>query len=720
MVTIAALFVSCSTQEQQGKGQMTEAQIEQRIDEILPQLTLEEKAAMCHAQSKFSTPGVPRLGIPEIWWSDGPHGVRAEINWNDWGYSSWTNDSVTAFPALSALAATFNPELSYLYGVALGEESRYRKKNVILGPGLNIYRTPLNGRNFEYMGEDPYLTSVMAVPYIQGVQSTGTATSVKHFALNNQEVDRMSVNVKVSDRALREIYLPAFKAAIVRGHAWTIMGAYNKYQDEHCCSNKTLLMDILKGEWQFDGVVVSDWGGVHETDRSVVNGLDVEMGTYTNGLTSESKFSFDDYFLGRPYVNAIKCGKFTEKELDDKVRRILRLNLRTNNGWGNGRMTCDEHMKVAHDIAKEAVVLLKNETDVLPLNKDSELKIAVVGENAVRSLIKAGGSSELKPKYEVSPLEGIRNAFPKANVEQSLGYTSGMSVYGAVLPPRENQDSLRLAALKIAKEADIVIFVGGLNKSHEQDCEGGDRKDYLLPFGQNQLIEQLVEVNPKTIVVLTSGNAVAMPWIEKVPAVVQAWYLGSELGNVVGEVLNGTINPSGKLPFSYPVKLEDSAPHSFADAVVYPGVDKQEEYREDILIGYRWHDTKDIKPLFAFGYGLSYSQFEIKNISVNKTVSNLNISATVANMGSRDGAEVVQVYVGKNDSKVLRAVKELKGFKKVSLKSGEEQMVELEVPIESLAFYNEELKSWEIEKGGYTVYVGNSSDNVQPFDVNID
>lgn len=707
--------IACQPQSDQkcSNGKLSDAEIEARINEILPQLSIEEKSAMCHAQSKFSTPGVARLGIPELWWSDGPHGVRAEINWNDWGYAGWNNDSCTAFPALSALAATFNPDLAYIYGVALGEESRYRKKNVILGPGVNIYRTPLNGRNFEYMGEDPFLASTLVVPYIHGVQSTGTATSVKHYALNNQEDDRMGVNVQVSERALRELYLPAFKAAVVDGGAWTIMGSYNRYNNQHCCHNEILLMDILKKEWNFDGVVVSDWGGVHDTKEAARFGLDVEMGSFTNGLDAQlGNFSWDDYNLAKPYINAIKKGELPMSDLDDKARRILRLNFRTNNGWGPGRMTCPDHMKTAHDVAQEAVTLLKNEGAVLPLDPAKKLTIAVIGENATRTLVKAGGSSELKPKYEIAPLDGIRNEFPNANIEYATGYTSGPAFYGFAPAPKEDQAKLKAEAVELAQKADLVIYVGGLNKNYQQDCEGGDRTAYELPFNQDALISALADVNKNMVVVLASGNAYSMPWIDKVPAVVQAWYLGSESGNVVAEVLCGKINPSGKLPFSFPVKLEDSAPHSFNDPMVYPGVDHQEIYKEDILVGYRWHDTKGIKPLFPFGFGLSYTTFDVKDIKVSNTASNINVSANIANTGNVNGAEVLQVYVGKVDSKVARAQKELKGFQKLAVNKGASANANISIPVESLKFYNEETKAWELEKGKYVVYVGTSSADI--------
>lgn len=713
------LLVACN--EQKTMQTISDAEIEKRIDEIIPQLTLAEKVKLCHAQSKFSTFGVPRLGIPELWMSDGPHGVRAEIEWDTWNYAGWTNDSCTAFPALTALASTFNPDLAYQFGHALGEEALYRGKDIMLGPGVNIYRTPLNGRNFEYMGEDPYLASTLVVPYIKGVQDNGVATCVKHYALNNQETWRNFVDVELSDRALYEIYLPAFKAAVTEGHSWAIMGSYNLYRGQHCCHNKRLINDILKGEWNYDGVVITDWGGAHDTKEAAYNGLDIEMGTWTDGFASSKSSMYDNYYLANPFLEAIKSGEMPESLVDEKVRRILRLMMRTNMSErrGRGSLASEAHAQTALSVAQEAIVLLKNDNNILPIDPQTTMTIAVIGENATRSMCSAGGSSELKPKEELSPLDGIRKAFPKANIIHSMGYASGISMYGRVFPSPLNADSLTEAAIAVAKQADLVIYVGGLNKSHQQDCEDGDRQSLDLPFGQDELIVKITEVNPKIVAVFISGNAYAMPWIEKVPTVVQAWYLGSEAGLAIGNVLNGTVNPSGKLPISFPVQLADNAVHSFGETDVYPGnkdSNFKEEYKEGILVGYRWHDTKGIKPLFAFGYGLSYTTFEITNVDgVSAKLSenqNVNCKVTVKNTGKSDGAEVVQVYVGKKGSKVERATKELKGFQKVNLKAGEEKTIDIEIPVAKLAYYDETQSDWSVEKGEYEIYVGTSSDNI--------
>ena len=460
-------------------AKLTSIELDAKIDSIIKILTLEEKIAMTHAQSKFSTKGVARLGIPEIWMSDGPHGVREEISWDAWSHAEWTNDSITAFPALTALAATFNPKLSANYGASIGEEARYRNKDVLLGPGVNIYRTPMNGRNFEYMGEDPYLASKMVVPYIKGVQKNGVAACVKHFALNNQELWRNKINVELSDRALYEIYLPAFKAAVKEANVWSIMGAYNKVRGQYSCHNELLLNKILKTDWQFDGVVISDWSGAHTTEESAKYGLDMEMGTGTDGLGSTTANYYDNYYLAQPFLKAIEKGELSEDLLDDKVRRILRLMYRTNLSFNRplGKLNNKEHHDVALKVATEGIVLLKNEDNFFPIKDDKALTIAIIGENATRSMAPGGGSSELKPQFEISPLEGIRKRFTNAKIIHSMGYASGPSVYDQVIPSKLNQDSLYVEAIKAVKKADIVLFVGGLNKNHLQDCEGDDRKN---------------------------------------------------------------------------------------------------------------------------------------------------------------------------------------------------------------------------------------------------
>ena len=692
--------------------------IESRIKNALSLMTTDEKVALCHAQSKFSSAGVPRLGIPEIWMTDGPHGVREEILWDNWNHADWTNDSCIAFPALTCLASSFNPSLSMRYGVAIGEEARFRKKDVLLGPGVNIYRTPMNGRNFEYMGEDPFLASIMVVPYIHGVQQNGVAACVKHYALNNQETDRFEVDVKVSDRAMRELYLPAFKAAVIEGKVWSIMGAYNLLHGQHACHNDLLLNKILKGEWAFDGTVITDWGGAHNTMEAINNGLDIEMGTGTDGMTKGKKNAYEYYYLAKPYKDALKNGTADMKMLDDKASRILRLIFRTsmspNRPWGS--FVTKEHSEAARAVAEEGIVLLKNTANILPLDLKTIKNIAVIGENATRRLTEGGGSSELKVKYEISPLQGLINSIGKeVNIEYSLGYASGCSRYGSVVPSKLNADSLISAAVNLAKKSDVVIFVGGLNKNHTQDSEGGDRTEFNLPFGQDKLITELQKSNKKVIVILASGNAVAMPWVNDVPAIVQSWYLGSESGNAIASVLTGKVNPSGKLPFTFPVKLTDNAAHSFG-AISYPGVDKKIEYKDDILVGYRWHDTKKIVPLFPFGHGLSYTTFEYGKATTDKSTYNesdvIKLSFNLKNTGKVAGAESSQVYITQDKCSVLRPAKELKGFSKTVLQAGESKLVEITLPVKDWAFFNEKTQKWDLEAGNFTIQLGTSSSNI--------
>tara|TARA_R110001583_G_scaffold142294_1_gene294571 strand:- start:12809 stop:15031 length:2223 start_codon:yes stop_codon:yes gene_type:complete len=691
--------------------------LDKKIDSIISLLTLKEKVAMCHAQSKFSTPGVERLGIPEIWMSDGPHGVRGEINWDDWGYANWTNDSITAFPALTCLAATFNPKLSKNYGISVGEEARYRKKDVLLGPGVNIYRTPLNGRNFEYMGEDPYLASKMVVPYIKGVQQNGVAACVKHYALNNQELWRDHINVEVSERALYEIYLPAFKAAVEEGNVWSIMGAYNQFRGQHTTHHQLLMNKILKRDWLFDGVVISDWGSAHNTKESALYGLDMEMGTGTDGLTTSTKNAYDYYYLANPFLELLKKGEIDEAVLNDKVRRILRLMYRTNMNPNRtlGSINNQEHLDVAREIAQEGIVLLKNENSFFPIHPDKKLTIAVIGENATKSLTIGGGSSELKAKFEISPLQGLQERYKNATIIHAMGYASGPSTYGSVVASELDAEKLQNEAVEAASKADIVIFFGGLNKNHHQDCEGGDREEFGLPFGQNELLDKLLKVNKNLGVVLVSGNAVEMPWLLKVNAVMQTWYLGSEAGHAIADVISGAINPSGKLPFSFPKKLSDNAAHYFGE-LSYPGDSINQYYKEDILVGYRWHDTKKIEPLFAFGEGLSYTTFEINNLKIDKKVylkdEQIKVNGSILNTGNLDGSEVVQVYIGKQKSKVKRALKELKGFQKIIIKKGTSESINISIDTNSLAFYDETISDWKLEKGDYTIYIGNASNNI--------
>ena len=696
--------------------------LEQRIDDALSRMTLDEKIAVIHAQSKFSSSGVKRLGFPDLWTDDGPHGVRPDVLWDEWEQAGQTNDSCVAFPALTCLTATWNPCLSKLYGESLGEEALYRGKHVMLGPGVNINRTPLNGRNFEYMGEDPWLASRMVVPYIQGLQSKGVAACVKHYALNNDEEYRHQVNVIVSDRALHEIYLPAFKAAVQEGGAWAIMGAYNLYQNQHNCHNALLLNKILKHDWGFDGVVISDWGGCHNTEEAITNGLDLEFGSWTDGLTMGATNAYDRYYLALAYKRLIQEGKYSTKELDEKVRRVLRLFYRTTMKCQRpfGFLCSESHYEAALKIAQEGIVLLKNNRQLLPIKKAK--RILVVGENAIKMMTVGGGSSSLKVQKEILPLDGIKARFADAEVDYARGYVgdtvqsyNGVTV-GRSLYELRSAEALTAEAVAKAKNADVVIFIGGLNKSDYQDCEGHDRKAYGLPYGQDQLVEALVKANPNLVYVNISGNAVAMPWVEKVPAIVQGWFIGSEAGEALASVLAGDVNPSGKLPFTWYARLEDCGAHATGS---YPGTWREgqqiidETYKEDLFVGYRWTDKQNIKPLFPFGYGLSYTTFEISNLRADKREmtadGKLTVTVDVRNTGSVAGAEVLQLYISDSKSSQPRPVKELKGFKKVSLAPGEKQQVDFTIDRSALSFYDETTGDWTAEPGEFVVTVNNSS-----------
>lgn len=743
--------------------------VEVRVKDALSRMTLREKCRLSYAQSKFSSPGCQRLGIPELWMSDGPHGVRVEINWNNWGWADWTNDSVTAFPALTALAATWNPELAALYGKSMGEEARYREKDVMLGPGVNIYRTPLNGRNFEYMGEDPYLSSLMVVPYIKSLQKNGVSCCLKHFVLNDQEEFRGHVDVRVSDRALHEIYLPPFKAAIEKADAWSIMGSYNQYNDIHCCHNPYTINNLLKGELGFKGAVISDWGGTHDTKEAALYGLDIEMGSYTNGLTTEATgFTYDDYYLGNAYYNMVVKGEIPMEVVDDKAGRVLALNFKTamNRNKPYGSMNTPEHLAAARQIADESIVLLKNEKNLLPLDIKKYKKILVVGENATRKLCPGGGSSELKAKDEVSPLRGLQERFGNdAEIIYKPGYRSGKCSYGSIdVIPDSEQKPMRQEAYDAAKDCDLIIYIGGLNKNHFEDCEGGDRRSFNMSYGQDELISGLAKTGKPMVAVIISGNAYAMPWLKQVSTLVQSWYLGSEAGHALADVLSGDVCPSGKTVFSYAKRLEDYPAHKFG-RVGYPGVepkdlpadrqysgttqpksaellkalmakntaddpaintstdgkehlgngDEVQVYTDDVMVGYRYFDTanRGADLLFPFGYGLSYTTFKYSDATISGADGNYTATVTVKNTGKVAGKETVQLYIGDDKASVLRPQKELKGFKKIELQPGESKTVTFDITEEHLRFYDENQHKWVSEPGTFKVYIGSSSNDIK-------
>ncbi len=706
--------------------------LEERVEDALSRMTLEEKIGIIHAQSKFSAPGVPRLGISELWCTDGPMGVRPEVLWDEWEQAQWTNDSCTAFPSLTCLAATWDPEMAALYGKSIGEEARFRNKAVILGPGVNIYRTPLCGRNFEYMGEDPYLSGKMATDYVKGVQGNGVAVCVKHFALNNNEINRHTSNPIVNDRTLYEIYLPAFKAAAIDGGAWSFMGGYNLFRGEHASYNPILMNDILKGEWNWDGAVISDWGAVHDTETAVTGGLDMEFGSWTNGLTNGVSNAYDNYWLANPYLNGIKEGKFSEKELDDKVRRVLRLTFRTamnrNRPWGS--MGSDEHRDACRKIGAEGIVLLKNQGNLLPLDPAKVKKIAVIGENAIKMMTVGGGSSSLKARYEVTPLEGLKRRFGKDfDIVYERGYVGDtLGEYNGVKTNQDLRDfrtveQLTSDAVKAAKEADIVLYFGGLNKSDHQDAEDSDRLSMVLPYGQDELIEAICKANKNTVVVNISGTGVAMPWADKVQAILQAWYLGNETGNAIADVLSGDVNPSGKLPYTYYADLMQCGAHKLGE---YPGTPAKDKfgndifdipYNEGIYVGYRFIDKNNLKPTFPFGHGLSYTTFKYGKATVDKTEGvkgdSFTVSVPVTNTGNREGKETVELFISDLKSSVDRPVKELKGFSKVSLAPGETKTVTFSVNESDLSFFDADKHEWVCEPGDFEALIGASSADIR-------
>lgn len=728
ILAVGLITLSSFTAEQTTLVYLDETKnIDERVADALSRMTLEEKVNILHAQSKFSSPGVPRLGIPELWCTDGPHGIRPEVKWDEWNQAGWTNDSCTAFPALTCLAATWDKEASALYGKSIGEEARYREKDVLLGPGVNIYRTPFNGRNFEYMGEDPFLAGEMCVPYIQGVQKNGVAVCLKHFALNNQECNRHTADVDVDDRALYEIYLPAFKKGVEEGDAWSIMASYNLYKGQHLCHNKYLLDDVLKGEWKFDGAVISDWGGACDPDQAAAYGLDLEYGTWTDGLTTKGKTSYDSYMLADPYLERLRDGRASLKTLDDKAGRVLKLIFRTamNRKKPFGSINSPEHLAAARQIGADGIVLLKNDaaadgSKVLPVDLASAKKILVVGENAIKMMTVGGGSSSLKVKHEVSPLEGIQAAVGNnAEVIYERGYVGSTSnsyngvTSGQDLSESRTAEQLIADAARAAADADVVLFFGGLNKDNHQDSEGADRIAYGLPYNQDAVIEALAAANPNLAVCLVSGNAVAMPWIGQVRSIAQCWFCGSEAGNSIADVIFGKVNPSGKLPFTFPVRIEDSPAHALGAYTC----GKDVHYKESIYVGYRWFDTKGIRPLFAFGHGLSYTEFEYGEVNVSSKVSAngvLKASVKVKNIGSRYGKEIVQLYIGEENPLLERPTKELKAFEKVSLAPGETKTVKFEIPVSDLAYFNADTHSWVLDSGHkFTAYFAAASDDVR-------
>ena len=729
---------------------------ENEINQLTAKLTLEEKIIMLHGCGLFRTGEVDRLGIPSIRMSDGPMGVRQEFPDANWIPCGLSDDYVSYLPSNSALAATWNPECAYAGGQVLGEEARGRGKDVILAPGINIKRDPLCGRNFEYMSEDPCLIESMVVPFIKGVQENDVAACVKHFAVNNQETERLAVDTLVDERTLREIYLPGFKAAVQEAGSYSLMNAYNKFRGVFCSESKELLDDILREEWGYDGTIISDWGAVHSTKETAESSMDIEMSV---------TYNFDDYYFAKPLLEAVKKGEVAEEELDKKIKNILRMMYRLKMlGEEAPERKCGayntyEHQQKTLQTAKEAIVLLKNEDKVLPITKvrlaiektstpDADglfsarkKKIAVIGINASYQHAGGGGSAEIKAFYEISPLLGLRQQMGgNVRMEYARGYyipgkkdvnevnwqeaSLERRVMGVEDPDSEEQKALRKEieenrarlreeAVNLAKDADEVIFVGGLN--HDYDTEGRDRDDMRLPYGQDELIEALLDVNPNTIVVIVAGSPVEMPWADRAKAIVWSYFSGMETGNALAEILLGKVSPSAKLPETFPVRYTDTVTCKNGEF----GRTDVVEYKEGVFVGYRYYEKEQVKPAFAFGYGLSYTSFDIKDLQV-KAVGNadsdlkdavVTVTASVTNTGDMAGAEVVQCYVADPECSVARPVKELRGYAKVFLNPGETKTVTIDLPAQAFAFYDVEKKDFTVEAGSFVVYVGNASDN---------
>jgi beta-glucosidase len=691
----------------------TDNATEEKILSLISQMTLQEKVGLLHGNSKFYVAAIKRLGIPEWALSDGPHGVRAEINRNDWAYSGWTNDSATCFPPGTALAASWNPRLAYERGLILGEEARFRKKDILLGPGINIIRSPLCGRNFEYMSEDPFLISAMSVAYIKALQSKDVAASVKHWLANNQEEHRDSIDVTMSERALREIYLPAFKASVMEGGAYTVMAAYNKFRGDWCSENDYLNRQILRKEFGFKGVLMTDWAAAHTTVKAALTGLDLEMGT--------DKKDYNDWYFADPLIKAVEEKKVPLAVVDEKVGNVLRVMFKTKmfdeNNRAKGKMNTREHQQAAYNSAAEAAVLLQNKGNLLPINFRKLKSIAIIGDNATRKHCSGGLSSEIKALYEITPLQAMQQKFGGAlKINFAQGYEKQSSF-------KEGSNSGQMGsskvdwklideAVKLAKESDVAIIFGGLN--HDFDTESSDKQDMDLPYGQEVLIREVAKANPNTVVVIIAGSPVKLSGIAyRVPSILWSWFGGMEAGNAVADLLSGKVNPSGKLPFTLPVSLEQSPAHALGN---FPGRDLKVNYEEDILVGYRWFDTKKIQPQFPFGYGLSYTKFSISHFLTDKPGygkdETIHAKFTIRNTGNVDGAEVVQLYASDPVCSVMRPEKELKAFDKVFLKPGETKTIEMQVRVADLAFYDEAKKAWNIEAGEYILQLGNSSRNI--------
>ncbi len=705
LASLLTMTTSCRSQAQQKPYvDITNAADEKKIDSIMSVLSLEEKVNMLCGNGKFTSPGIERLGIGDLYYTDGPLGIREEIAKDSWEPVGLTTDSATFFPCGSALAATWNTAMLYECGLAMGEEAKTRGKDILLAPAINITRTPLNGRTYEYMSEDPLLNSFLAVSFIHGVQQAGVAACVKHYAANNQETRRGSIDVNMDERTLREIYLPAFKAAVTEGGAYSVMSAYNKFRGVYCGENDYLLNKILKGEWGFKGPVVSDWGGTHSTVDAALNGLDVEMGTAR--------------YFNKDLLDSVKQGLVPVSVIDDKVRRILRLKLytqRTPVPSGTQEVSTPKHNRTAYDIAGESIVLLKNTRKNLPLKDINNRSIVVIGSNAMQKNAQGGFGAGVKARYEITPLEGLKSRIGNdAQIEFVQGYKATFyrgKPFG-MFPDTLPDQKLIAEAAKAAARADIALLFIGNNR--EVETENSDRKNLDLPFGQDALIKAVCAANPNTIVVVVAGAPVNLHVADScASSILWSWFNGSQAGYALADVLLGKINPSGKMPFTIPVKLYDSPAHALE---TFPGNGKA-VYSEGILVGYRWFDTKNIAPAYCFGYGLSYTEFSYGEPKTNKPVYTRKDTALItfnlSNTGEYDGYETVQLYVKEMNPKIIRPAKELKAFKKMFVTAGNETTVTMELPVADLAWFDEKLMNWIVNPGTYQLAIGSSSRDIR-------
>jgi beta-glucosidase len=727
---LAVILVSCNSGNTTKKGSKLLA-YDAQIDTIIAQMTLEEKIAMLHGKHMFTSAGIERFGIADMVYADGPFGIREEMEPHSWRSLQLATDSATFFPTGSALAATWSEEMAYKYGTGMAREARLRGKDMILGPAINIQRIPTGGRTYEYLSEDPFLSARLSVGYTKGVQDNGVAVCLKHYALNNQENNRGRVNVLVSPRTMREIYLPPFQAAVEEADAYGVMAAYNKVNGYWCSENDMLQNKILRDEWGFAGMIISDWGGVHSTVAAALNGLDVEMP--------------GQRYFGQALIDSVNSGAVPVSVIDAKVRNILRVRLAIEPvpaNEANKIMTAQpEQAQIAYEVASKSIVLLKNDEAVLPIDLNKNKNIVIIGDNAIRTMALGGVGAGVKALYEITPLEGLKNRIGnKANIEFIEGYVKPKFVWGQFKSPYTDPDpELLAAAVDVAKKADLVIFMAGNNR--EVETEGSDRFSIELPYGQDSLIAAIAAVNPNIATVVVAGAPVDLRVVNSnSKALVYAWFNGTEGGNALADILLGNISPSGKLPYTLPIKLEDSPAYAMGN---YPQTDspisedifvalvdehkaeslKEDKsnkdiaiYSEEMLVGYRWFDTKGEAVMYPFGHGLSYTQFDYKNLKTNKQTykenESIKVSVDVSNTGSHNADEVIQLYVRRINAKVEWPLKELKAFERVSINAGETKTVELNFDVKNLRYWDEESYDWLLENGEIELMVGSSSSNI--------